>query len=78
MQKGIPGREESAHNGGTHTRCVGTASQGSSLVEMVAANEVGKELDQGLGCQAREVTSLLRAVGATERHFSREMTWLDL
>lgn len=57
---------------------LGTASQGSSLVEMVAANEVGRELDQGLGCQAREVTSLLRAVGATEGHFPRKMTWLDL
>lgn len=54
------------------------ASQGSSLVEMVAANEVGRELDQALGCQGREVTSLLRAVKATERHFPREMTWLDL
>lgn len=48
---------------------LGMTSQGPSLVEMVAANEVGRELVQGLGCQASEVTTLLRAVGATEGHF---------
>lgn len=53
-------------------------SQGSSLVEVVAENKVGRELVQCLGCQAREVTTLLRAVGATEfpeGNFPRGMTW---
>lgn len=53
-------------------------SQGSSLVEVVAANEVGRELVQGLRFQTREVTTLLRAVEATEGGFLREMTWSDL
>lgn len=53
-------------------------SQGSSLVEVVAANEVGRELVQGLRFQTREVTTFLRAVEATEGAFLREMTWSDL
>lgn len=53
-------------------------SQGSSLVEVVAANEVGRELVQGLQFQTREVTTLLRAVKTTEGAFLREMTWSDL
>lgn len=65
-------RKESMHNG-----VLGMTSHGSVLVEAIAANEVGRELVQSLGCQAREVTTLLRAVGATE-HLPREMTWLDL
>lgn len=57
---------------------LGITSQGSSIVVVVAANEVGRELVQGLGFQTREVTTLLRAVEATEGGFLREMTWSDL
>lgn len=71
-------QEESVHNGGKHTGVLGMTSQGTSLVEVVAANEVGRELVQGLGCQASKVTTLLRAVGATEGHFLSEMAWSDL